>query len=216
MSSKTPLVIHQFEMGPLNNFLYLLGDPATREMAVVDPAWDVGFLCRQAERLKYRITKVFLTHAHPDHVNGLARLLAMHPVPVYISKHEAPFLTSGLQGCTGIEDGAQLKLGDITFDVLHTPGHTPGCQCFLADGKLITGDTLFIDGCGRCDLPGSDPRAMYRSLHDVLMKLPDETVIYPGHNYGPTPTDTMGNQKQTNPYLHCDSIEEFLGERMGF
>lgn len=212
---KNQLLIKQYEMGPLNNFLYLLGDPATKEMAVVDPAWDVDFLDRQAERLGYKITKVFLTHAHPDHINGLPRLLSMHPVPVYISKHEAPSLTRELKKCIAIDNGTKLKVGNIEFDVLHTPGHTPGCQCFLSGGQLISGDTLFIDGCGRCDLPISDPRAMYNSLHNILMQLPDDTVVYPGHNYGPTPTDTIGHQKQTNPYLQCGSIEEFLGERMG-
>ena len=208
------ILIKQYEIGPLNNFLYLLGDPATKEMAVVDPAWDPDFLMREAQKLGYKITKVFLTHAHPDHVNGLPQILAKHNVPVYISKHEAPFLTAQLGKLTGVGDKEKLKLGNITFDVLHAPGHTPGCQIFLAQGQLICGDVLFIDGCGRCDLPGSDPRAMYRSLTNVLMKLPDDTVVYPGHNYGPTPTDTIGHQKQTNPYLQANSVEEFLGERM--
>ena len=215
MSSTSSLLIRQYEIGPLNNFLYLLGDPATKEMTIVDPAWDVEFLCEETKRLGYGITQVFLTHAHPDHVNGLPELLTRHNVPVYISKHEVPFLTARLKNLIGINDHAQLKVGGITFDVLHTPGHTPGCQCFLAQGKLISGDTLFIDGCGRCDLPGGDARAMYRSLANVIAKLPDETLIYPGHNYGPTPTDTIGGQKHTNPYLQCASMEEFLGERMG-
>ena len=106
-------------------------------------------------------------------------------------------------------------MGKISFDILHTPGHTPGCQCFLAQGQLISGDTLFIDGVGRCDLPGGDPKVMYASLSNILMKLPDETIVYPGHNYGPTPTDTIGRQKQTNPYLQCSNLNEFLVERMG-
>ena len=215
MSSASSLLIRQYEIGPLNNFLYLLGDPITKKMAVVDPAWDVGFLCEEARRLGYVITCVFLTHAHPDHVNGLGQLLALHNVPVYISKHEAPFLTANLKNLKSVDDHAPVKLGNITFDILHTPGHTPGCQCFLAQGKLICGDTLFIDGCGRCDLPGGNARIMYQSLAQVIMKLPDDTVIYPGHNYGPTPTATIGRQRQTNPYLQCSSMEEFLSERMG-
>jgi len=209
------LLIQQYEIGPLNNFLYLLGDTATKEMAIVDPAWDPDFLCDEAERLGYRITKIFLTHAHPDHVNGLGAVLKRHNVPVYISKHEASFLRPRSNALVDVADKDKLSLGNITFDVLHAPGHTPGCQLFLAQGQLICGDVLFIDGCGRCDLPSSDPKAMYRSLTNVLMKLPDDTVVYPGHNYGPTPTDTIGHQKKTNPYLQCSSMEEFLSERMG-
>lgn len=209
------LLIQQFEIGPLNNFLYLLGDPDTKEMAVVDPAWDVKFLMREAERLGYKITKVFLTHAHPDHVNGLGELLAKHPVPVYISKYELPQLRPRVQGLIDVTDKDQLSVGKINFDILHTPGHTPGCQCFLAQGQLISGDTLFIDGVGRCDLPGGDARVMYQSLSNIIMKLPDETIVYPGHHYGSTPTDTISSQKQTNPYLQCNNLNEFLVERMG-
>ena len=209
------LLIQQYEIGPLNNFLYLLGDPETKEMAIVDPAWDVDFLCKEAKRLGYKITKVFLTHAHPDHVNGLDKLLSMHQVPVYISKYEYPALRPRAKGLVDVTEKDELSVGKIRFDILHTPGHTPGCQCFLTQGQLICGDTLFIDGCGRCDLPGSDPKVMYNSLYNVLMNLPDETVVYPGHNYGATPTDTIGHQKQTNPYLQCNSLKEFLVERMG-
>jgi len=209
------LLIQQYEIGPLNNFLYLLGDPETKEMAIVDPAWDVDFLCTEAKRLGYKITSVFLTHAHPDHVNGLDKLLSMHPVPVYISKFEYPALRPKAKGLIDVTQKDKLSVGKIGFDILHTPGHTPGCQCFLSQGQLICGDTLFIDGCGRCDLPGSDPKMMYHSLYNILMKLPDDTVVYPGHNYGNTPTDTIANQKQTNPYMQCNSLNEFLVERMG-
>lgn len=212
--SSNSLLIMQYEIGPLNNFLYLLGDPATKEMAVVDPAWDVPFLLQEAKRLGYKIAKVFLTHAHPDHVNGLEELLQAHNVPVYISKHEAPSLRKNLKNLVDVQNQEELTIGGIKFKVLHTPGHTPGCQCFLSQGQLICGDTLFIDGCGRCDLPGGDPKIMYKSLN-ALTKLPDATVVYPGHNYGPTPTDTIGHQKETNPYLQAASLQEFLGERMG-
>ncbi len=209
------LLIQQYEIGPLNNFLYLLGDPDTKDMAVVDPAWDPDFLCKEAKRLGYQITKVFLTHAHPDHVNGLDRLLSKHKVPVYINKYEYPPLRPRVEGLVDVTDKDKLTVGKITFDILHTPGHTPGCQCFLAQGQLISGDTLFIDGCGRCDLPGGDPKRMFKSLQEIILKLPDETVVYPGHNYGPAPFDTLGRQKQSNPYLQPATLQEFLIERMG-
>ena len=220
--SKNSFIIKQYEIGLLNNFLYLLGDEATREMAVIDPAWDVPFLLAQAQKLGFKVTKVFLTHAHPDHVNGPEELLSTHDVPVYISRHEAPFLRKNLKNLIDVNNKDKLTLGSTTFDVLHTPGHTPGCQCFfipteasgLSQGQLISGDILFIDGCGRCDLPGGDPKIMYRSLHDVIMKLPGNTVVWPGHNYGPTPNDTIAHQKQTNPYLQVATLQEFLGERM--
>ena len=209
------LLIQQYEMGPLNNFLYLLGDPETKEMAIVDPAWDVEYLCREAKQMGYKISSVFLTHAHPDHVNGLDKLLSIHPVPVFISKDEYPPLRPHVHGLIDVTSKDKLQIGKISFDILHTPGHTPGCLCFLAQGNIITGDTLFIDGCGRCDLIGGDATVMYNSLYHTLMKLPDETVVYPGHNYGPTPTDTFGHQNETNPYLQCRNIKEFLVERMG-
>ncbi len=209
------LLIYQYEIGPLNNFLYLLGDPQTKEMAIVDPAWDVPFLLNEAKRLGYRITKTFLTHGHHDHTNGLTTLLAANPVPVYISKYEAPFLRPKIDKLIDVTEKDQLTVGKINFDIIHTPGHTPGCQCFLAEGNLICGDLLFIDGCGRCDLPCGDPSVMYNSLYNTLMTLPNSTIVYPGHNYGPTPTDTLGHQKKTNDYLKCNSLEEFLHERMG-
>ena len=140
------LLIQQYEIGPLSNFLYLLGDPQTKEMAIVDPAWDVPFLCKEAQRLGYKITSVFLTHAHPDHVNGLEKLLSRYPVTVYINKHELAALRPCVEGLIDVTVSDKLTIGKISFDILHTPGHTPGCQCFLAQGQLISGDTMFIDG----------------------------------------------------------------------
>lgn len=215
MKLPNDLILHQMELGPLQNFLYFLGDKKAKEIAVVDPAWDVDFLCSEAKKHSYKITSIFLTHGHPDHVNGLNEILKRHDVPVYISKHEASFYKPRHKNIIEVENHAHVKVGSVDFECILTPGHTPGCQCFKHENVLISGDALFIDGCGRCDLPGGDAKVMYNSLYNVIMKLPDTTVIFPGHNYGPSPYATLAEQKKTNPYLTCRSEQEFLQQRMG-
>ncbi len=214
MPTSSPLIIKQFEIGPLANFIYFIGDTSTKEIAVVDPAWNVPFLREEAQKLNLKIVSIFLTHGHPDHVNGLSELLKTHDVPVYISEHEAPFYKPKCKNLIEVKNHARLKIGSVEFECILAPGHTPGCQCFLSGKHLLTGDVIFVDGCGRCDLPGGDPRQMYYSLYDIIMKLPDDITIYPGHNYGATPTDTIGHQKKSNPYLQYTSVDKFLNERM--
>ncbi len=216
MSLPEHMILECFEMGPLQNFLYLIGDERTKEIAVVDPAWDVDFLCRQAEQKGYTIVSVFLTHGHPDHVNGLDKMLTRHDVPVYISKHEHPCFMPQHKNIHHIDDGHVLCVGGIEFQCIWTPGHSSGCQIFLHKNMAIAGDAIFIDGCGHCQLPGTDPKSMYNSLYNIIMKFPDETVIYPGHNYGSKPYDTIGEQKKTNPFLLCSNEEEFVHGRMGY
>jgi glyoxylase-like metal-dependent hydrolase (beta-lactamase superfamily II) len=113
------------------------------------------------------------------------------------------------------ESGDKINVGGIEIQLLHTPGHTPGSQCFLVDNRIVSGDTLFIGACGRVDLPGSNPEQMYYSLTQKLMALPDDTVLFPGHNYADRPTSTISEEKKTNPYLRFSSLKQFLAA-MGY
>lgn len=209
--------------GQMANFMYLIGDPTTREAVVVDPAWGVGDLLRTAAEDDYRIVGALVTHYHPDHVGGdlfgapvegVTKLLESHSVPLYVNKHEA----QGLKVVTGVsdsdmrlvDDGDRFELGELQIRFLHTPGHTPGSQCFLIGNRLVAGDTLFVQGCGRVDLPGGDPEAMYYTLTSKLAKLPGNTVLFPGHNYGPHPTSTIGRELEHNHYLRVRSLEDWM------
>jgi glyoxylase-like metal-dependent hydrolase (beta-lactamase superfamily II) len=218
-----PIYLRQLEIGPMQNFVYLVGDPATREAAVIDAAWDIDAILAAAAADGMTITKALVTHFHPDHlggrfmgmsVTGATELVAKLPVKVYIHKQEAPYVgrVSDLSASDliGVEGGDTITVGDVPLTFVHTPGHTPGSLCFLAGGNLISGDTLFIGSCGRTDLPGSDPAEMYRSLNQTLRNLPEDTVVYPGHNYADRPTSTIGQEKRRNMCMRFDSVDEFL------
>jgi glyoxylase-like metal-dependent hydrolase (beta-lactamase superfamily II) len=220
---KQPIWFKQLELGPMQNYVYLLGDPTTREAAVVDAAWDIDTIVRTAEAEGYRITKDLVTHFHPDHlggdlmghaIRGAAELIARVPAKVYIHKAELPFVhrLTGLSDSdlVAVEGGDEVKVGGFTVKLLHTPGHTPGSQCFLVGNALVSGDTLFIGSCGRVDLPGSNPEDMYRSLTQVLAALPDETLLYPGHNYADRPRSTIGEEKRTNMMMRFPHLKDFL------
>ncbi len=203
------------EIGPADNYIYFIGDAQTKEIAVVDPAWDVNLICSEAEKEGLTIVAIILTHGHMDHVNGLDEILSKHDVPAYISKHEADFYKPQHKNMIEVENHEKIKIGNIEIECILTPGHTPGGHCLKYKNVLITGDTLFIDGCGRCDLPGGDARKMYDTLYNIIMRMPDETVLYTGHKYGPSSVATLESQKKTNPYLLCSSKKEFLEQRMG-
>jgi hydroxyacylglutathione hydrolase len=213
------LIIEQIEIGPMQNFTYLVGCRSTREVVVVDPAWDISGLAAHIEERDYILKGALVTHYHPDHcggsmgghnVEGVAELLEKQALKIYVHKDEA----DGLKKITGVSEtdmvrvssGDTLSIGDVDVEFLHTPGHTPGSQCFKIRQTLVSGDTLFINGCGRVDLPGSDSEEMYRSLQK-LASLPDDTLLLPGHNYGHVPNATMGETKQQNTYLSIQDLE---------
>jgi glyoxylase-like metal-dependent hydrolase (beta-lactamase superfamily II) len=213
------LIIEQIEIGPMQNFTYIVGSRSTREVVIVDPAWDIENLMQHINKNDYILKGALATHYHPDHiggsysgnnVEGIAELLAVNPVKVYANKHEA----DGIKKVSEVSDsdivkvdsGDTLSVGNIDIEFLHTPGHTPGSQCFRIKNTLVSGDTLFINGCGRVDLPGSDSDDMYRSMKK-LADLPDDTLLLPGHNYGHVPNATIAETKDMNPYLKIQDME---------
>lgn len=199
----------------MQNFVYLVGDQNTHEALIVDPAWEVDSILVAAKQEGYQIKGALITHTHFDHVNGLEELLKKTDGAVYINKHEAEFLKGMKGNMKPMEGGDKIKIGAVEITMLHTPGHTPGSQCFLIDRNLISGDTLFINACGRCDLPGGNAEEMYRSLR-TLAELDEKTILYPGHNYAEEVTSTIGHEKRYNPYLQTTNLNAFLKYRMGY
>jgi glyoxylase-like metal-dependent hydrolase (beta-lactamase superfamily II) len=228
LSEKSDLYFSQHPVGQMANLAYLVGSVSQRKCLVVDPAWNVDGLLDQAEADGMEVVGALVTHYHQDHVGGslfgmsiegVDKLLARKSVPLHVNKHEADGLmkvTGASKGDLSIHEGGDVvELGGIAIRLLHTPGHTPGSQCFFVEevgqpGSLVSGDTLFLGSCGRVDLPGSDPEAMYHSLNGVLKRLPDDTLLFPGHLYSSESQSTMEEQKRSNPFLRVSSLEMFL------
>ncbi|MFT7684808.1 MAG: hydroxyacylglutathione hydrolase [Candidatus Azotimanducaceae bacterium] len=213
------LIIEQIQIGPMQNFTYLVGSKSTREVAIVDPAWDIDSLLNIIDERGYTLTSALITHYHPDHcggsfgsksVEGIAELLEKRSVKSYVHKLEA----AGVKKVTGISDsdivkvesGDKLTIGSVDVEFLHTPGHTPGSQCFKIKNALVSGDTLFVNGCGRVDLPGSNSEDMYHSVQK-LASLPDDTILLPGHNYADVPSASIADTKRVNVYMRVNSLE---------
>ena len=202
--------LRQLELGPMQNFVYLIGDAATREAAVVDPGWEVPKILAAVEQDGYRLTAAFVTHHHFDHTGGLPELLNALDIPVYVHRDDAPLVKIAPSSLRLVSGGDTVQVGAIPVGLIHTPGHTPGSQCLMVAGRLLTGDTLFIKACGRWDLPGGDPSKLYESLNVKLKALDEATAVYPGHNYADRPTSTIGDEKRDNPFLQAPSREAFL------
>ena len=205
-----PVYLKQLELGPMQNFIYLIGDPATHEAAVVDPGWEVSKILKAAEQDGYRLTKAFVTHHHFDHVRGLGELLKTVDVPIYVHRDDAPLLDVNRSSLRLVTGGETIHVGRVPMTLIHTPGHTEGSQCLLVNGRLLSGDTLFIGACGRCDLPGGNPTKLYESLTKKLKPLDDETILCPGHNYATVPTVAFGEEKRANPFLSAPTLQDFL------
>lgn len=214
MTDHPPYAIHALELGQMSNFIYVIHDRASDRAAVVDPAWDVPSIIALAERHGMNITDILLTHSHFDHINGVDALLNHSDAQLHLLKAEAAFWNRHTDLPTLHQGGDRIKLGETDIEILHTPGHTPGSACYRLGEHVLTGDTLFVFGCGRCDLRGGDPEQMYHTLRRLGERLPGGTLIRPGHNYGVTPTSTMSDQLAGNPFLHFDDCPSFVDYRM--
>ena len=192
------------------NFVYAIGDRATGECLLIDPAYDPRALVDTVAADDMRVTGVLATHYHADHIGGsifgfdiagVSELLDVTSVPIHVQADEVPWVTrtTGLSETDLVAHGSGdvVSVGAIDITLVHTPGHTPGSQCFMVESRLVSGDTLFLDGCGRTDLPGSDHAQMIESLA-VLRKVDDDVVLYPGHRYSLASSATMGAVKQSN------------------
>ena len=206
----------------MENFVYLIGDRDSGECVAVDPAWDIQGIVDIAAQDGMKIVGALATHYHPDHVGGsimgfniqgLAELMGINPCPVHAHKLEL----AGMKQVTGLSDsdfvshesGDVVKVGDISIDLLHTPGHTPGSMCFRLKDALVSGDTLFLQGCGRVDLPGGDSEQMYETLSQRLSSIPGETILFPGHAYGGE-NASMSSVRKTNSMLRVKDMATWV------
>lgn len=205
------------------NFSYLIGDRVTGECVVVDPAYGVAELVEHAAADGMRVTGALVTHYHPDHcggemmgmrIEGAAELLDLAPVPIHVQADEAEWVLK-VTDLTASDlavhaPGDTVQVGAIPVELVHTPGHTPGSQCFFVNGCLVAGDTLFLDGCGRTDLPGGDPEALYRSLTETLARVPDDAILFPGHQYSVESSALMGDTRARNVVFKPSTAEQWL------
>lgn len=214
--------------GQMANYAYCLGDRSTGEAVLVDPAYAPGELVEVLAADGMRVVGAILTHYHADHaggdisghaIAGVAELLERVDVPVHVQRDEQEWVLRGTGVGAGVlvahDAGDTIAVGTIPVTCLHTPGHTPGSQCLLVAGCVVTGDTLFLNGCGRTDLPGGDPGLLYESLTETLAAVPDETVVFPGHAYDPDPSAPISAVRQRNAVLVPRSREEWLARFAG-
>jgi glyoxylase-like metal-dependent hydrolase (beta-lactamase superfamily II) len=204
------------------NFVYLIGDRQSGEAVAVDPAYRVGELLDVLAGDGMTLAGVLATHYHPDHVGGslmgqpiegIRELLELQAVPIHTHRDEAEWVrrATGVAGGDLVphDSGDTVEVGAVEVQLIHTPGHTPGSQCFLVDQMLVSGDTLFLDGCGRTDLPGSDSESMYDSLQR-LASLPDDIAVFPGHHYSEPSVATMAAVKELNYVFRPKTREQWL------
>jgi len=212
--SESSFKLHSMELGPMENFVYLVEDVASRRCAVVDPAWEVERIVQRANELDLKITDILLTHSHHDHINGIEGVLEQASAEVHLLNPEYEFWQHELDKPSLHHGGDEIRLGESTILIHHTPGHTPGSACYQLGNEIITGDTLFVFGCGRCDFHGGSPEDMFVTLRNMKERLPADMLIHPGHNYSVQATSTLGEEFDGNPFMHYEDEESFVNYRM--
>jgi hydroxyacylglutathione hydrolase len=198
------VLLEQYEVGPYQNFTYLVAESEGGDAVVIDPSYGIEPVLDAIDQRRVKVRYVMNTHRHPDHIAGNDEVKSRTGAKV-VAHRLAPIGQD-----LSVDDGATVEAGRLKFQIVHTPGHTPDSVLYLFEGQVATGDTLFVGECGRVDLPGGDASAMYDSLHGRVLALDDALVVLPGHNYGRTPTSTIGRERKENYVLQPRSREEFL------
>jgi hydroxyacylglutathione hydrolase len=196
--------VHQLKVGNMQNFTYVLEDEETKEAVIIDPSWDLDLVIDTLERNALKVKYVINTHHHFDHTIGNDAIVKH--TKSKILQHESSTLKNDMR----LTDGEKVKFGNSELTVMHTPGHSKDSICLVGDGKIFSGDALFVGNCGRVDLPGGSAIELYHSLFDIIYKLDDNLILYPGHNYGSSPNSTIGKEKKTNFVLQPRTEEEFV------
>jgi len=199
------MIVKQIKVGPMENFAYILGCEESSEAAIIDPGFEAGKLLEMASELSMKVVAVINTHGHRDHIASNKEIV--NQTGALVIAHELAKFTVDQY----IKDREFFKIGSIMIETIHTPGHSPDSVCFIVNNEIIfTGDTLFVSECGRTDLPGGNNEDMYNSLVKIMREMPDNLIVYPGHDYGPTKTSKMGDEKMNNYTLKERTRSEFL------
>jgi glyoxylase-like metal-dependent hydrolase (beta-lactamase superfamily II) len=200
--------VHQIQVGNMQNFTYVLEDENTNEGIIIDPSWDLDKVMKLVDRNNLKIKYVVNTHHHFDHTLGNEGIVKL--THAKIIQHQESELSHDIT----VKNGDIIQFGDSKLTVLHTPGHSKDSICLIGDGKIFSGDTLFVGNCGRIDLPGGSAKDLFNSIFNIIYFLPDDLILYSGHNYGNSITSTIGNEKNTNFIMQKRTEKEFL-EMMG-
>ena len=211
---KQTYTIKTFDVGPMANIIYIITDNKSKESAIIDPAWDMSEVYKYIDENNLILKKILLTHSHHDHINAIDEILISHDLEIHINKKEKVFWKKEYDSFVINHGGDIIKLGETEIRSLHTPGHTPGSTCYHIGDDLIAGDTLFVFGCGRCDLHGGNPEEMFNTLKDIKMSLDPKTIILPGHNYSIKRESTLQEEIQGNPFMKFNNLNKFIDYRM--